>query len=163
MAKKKIDTDVVKPKSLFSHLKQITDVQNPDYWETLTDADKKNFSVYMIHRFLSMNENWLELVSELQPYTESLPPELFYKLYIGLIPKGRHYSKYIKGKGVDKYSKELIDTLRIDYQCSTNEALDYIEILYSTLEGREHIKYVCQKYGIDKKNVTKLKLGLKKK
>ena len=38
------------------------------------------------------------------------------------------------------------------------EALDYLEILYATREGRENIKYICEKYGIEKKQITKLKL-----
>ena len=35
---------------------------------------------------------------------------------------------------------------------------EYVEILYSTREGRESIKSICEKYGIDKKEITKLKL-----
>ena len=29
-------------KSLFDHIKAITNEQNPDYWATLDDGDKKN-------------------------------------------------------------------------------------------------------------------------
>ena len=42
--------------------------------------------------------------------------------------------------------------------CSSKEAEDYCEILYATKEGRENIKYICEKYGVDKKQITKLKL-----
>ena len=28
----------------------------------------------MIHRFLSMNPDWVDTISELQPFTQSLPP-----------------------------------------------------------------------------------------
>ena len=31
----------VKKKSLFDHIKQITDVQNPNYWNEISDDDKK--------------------------------------------------------------------------------------------------------------------------
>ena len=31
----------------------------------------------MIHRFLSMNPDWVDTISELQPFTQSLPPELY--------------------------------------------------------------------------------------
>ncbi len=30
----------VKKKSLFDHIKQITDVQNPNYWDEISDEDK---------------------------------------------------------------------------------------------------------------------------
>jgi len=47
-----------------------------------------------------------------------------------------------------------------DYQTSTRQVEEYLEILYSTKEGREHIKYVCEKYGVDSKEITKLKLKI---
>jgi len=49
-------------KSLFDHIKQITNVQNPMYWESLDDGDKKTWSNYMVHRFLSMKSEWLVVV-----------------------------------------------------------------------------------------------------
>jgi hypothetical protein len=60
---------LIKKKSLFDHINQIKKVQNPKYWETLTEEDKKSWSNYMIHRFLSMNMNIIDLVNELQNYT----------------------------------------------------------------------------------------------
>ena len=147
-----------KTKSLFDHIKAITSEQNPNYWETLSDADKKTWSNYMIHRFLSMNPDWIEILSEIQPYTQVLEPKQLYLSLIGLLPKGRYYLKYIKGKKEKKYESWVVDLLKEDYQCSFKQAEDYLEILYSTREGRENIKYICEKYGIDKKQITKLKL-----
>jgi hypothetical protein len=108
-----------------------------------------------------MQPDWVDLIAELQPYTQALEPEVLYKVYIGLIPKGRYYLKYVKGKGDSRYESWLIDLIKVDYQCSIKEATDYVEILYATLEGREHIKYVCDKYGTDPKMITKLKLRIK--
>jgi hypothetical protein len=153
---------VVKAKGLFDHIKMITGGQDPNYWDTLSEADIKTFSNYMIHRFLTMNPEWVELVSELQPYTETLKPEVLYKLYISLLPSGRYYLKYMKGKNDAKYEQFLIDLIKVDYQCSARDAIEYTEILYATKEGREHIKYICQKYGTEPKMITKLKLKLKK-
>ena len=34
----------IKAKSLFDHIKQITDVQNPNYWDDISDVDKKSWS-----------------------------------------------------------------------------------------------------------------------
>ena len=66
--------------------------------------------------------------------------------------------KYIKGKKADKYDSWLIDLIKQDFNCSLKESEEYCEILYATTEGRENIKYICEKYGIDKKQITKLKL-----
>ena len=145
-------------KSLFDHIKAITSEQNPKYWDTLEEEDKKTWSNFMIHRFLSMNSDWIDLLSEIQPLTQTLDPKSLYLVMIGLLPKGKYYLKYVKGKGVGKYEKWLVDLIKQDYQCSSNQAEEYVEILYSTKEGREHIKYTCERYGIEKKLITKLKL-----
>jgi len=145
-------------KTLFDHIKAVTQFQDPKYWDKLEEADKKTWSNYMIHRFLSMNSDWIEVLSEIQPYTQTLEPKQLYLLLIGLLPKGRHYLKYTKGKKVNKYEDWLIDLIKEDFMCSLKEAEEYCEILYSTREGRENIKYICERYGIDKKQITKLKL-----
>ena len=145
-------------KSLFDHIKAITTEQNPNYWETLDEGDKKTWSNYMSHRFLSMNPDWIQVLSEIQPYTQTLEPKQLYLALIGLLPKGKYYLKYTKGKNDTKYESWLIDLLKQDFQCSKKEAEEYTEILYSTREGRENIKYICEKYGIESKQITKLKL-----
>ena len=147
-------------RTLFDHITNITSVQNPKYWDTLDDDSKKTFSNYMIHRFLSMNPDWIEVLSEIQPYTQSLEPKQLYLALIGILPKGRYYLKYVKGKKTDKYESWLVDLLKQDFNCSIKESEDYCEILYSTKEGRENIKYICEKYGVEPKLITKLKLKL---
>ena len=145
-------------KSLFDHIKAITNEQNPNYFDTLEDSDLKSWSNYMIHRFLSMNSDWIDLIAELQPYTQALEPKALYLAYIVILPKGRHYLRYVKGKKDQKYEDWLLDLLTVEYECSKRQATEYLEILYATREGREQIKYICEKYGTDKKQITKLKL-----
>tara|TARA_Y100001958_G_C20763100_1_gene242292 strand:- start:238 stop:561 length:324 start_codon:yes stop_codon:yes gene_type:complete len=105
-----------------------------------------------------MNSDWVEILSELQPYTEQLQPKQLYLAYIGILPKGRHYLRYVKGKKTNKFEGWLIELIAKDFQCSTRQSEEYCEILYSTREGRESIKSICEKYGVDKKQITKLKL-----
>ena len=145
-------------KSLFDHIKEITSVQNPVYWDTLEDGDKKSWSNYMIHRFLSMNPDWITVLSEIQPYTQVLEPKQLYLALIGLLPKGKYYLKYTKGKNDTKYEGWLVELIIREFTCSKKEALEYLEIFYATREGRENVKYICEKYGIEKKEITKLKL-----
>ena len=45
-----------------------TSKQTKNYRENLNDADRKTWSNYMVHRFLSMNMNWVDIVNELQKY-----------------------------------------------------------------------------------------------
>ena len=66
------------PKSLFDHVKAITNEQNPKYFDTLEEADKKTWSNYMLLRFLSMKYEWIETISAVQPYLQEVPPKAFY-------------------------------------------------------------------------------------
>lgn len=145
-------------KSLFDHIKAITSEQKIDYWDNLEEGDRKSWSNFMIHRFLSMNPDWIELLSEIQPYTQGLEPKQLYLALIGIIPKGKYYLKYTKGKGDGKYESWLIDLIKKDFECSSKHSEEYLDILYSTREGRENIKYICEKYGVESKQITKLKL-----
>jgi hypothetical protein len=142
-------------KKLFDHLNAITSEQDPKYFDKLSEEDLKSWSNFMINRFLSMKPEWVELIATLLPLTQTLQPKEMYKLYISVIPKGKYFLKYIKGKSEDKYEEFLIDLIKKDFQCSEKEAIEYIEVLYSTREGRENIKYI-----FDKKQITKLKLKI---
>jgi len=145
---------------LFDHINAITTIQDPKYFDKIGDEDLKTWSNFMINRFLSMKPEWVELIASLLPLTQTLQPKEMYKLYISVIPKGKYFLKYIKGKSEDKYEQFIVDLLKKEYDCSENQAIDYLEVLYASREGREYMKYVCEKYGIDKKQITKLKLKI---
>ena len=87
---------MIKSKTLFDHIKAVTQFQDPKYWDKLEDGDKKTWSNYMVHRFLSMNPDWIQVLSEIQPYTQVLEPKQLYLALIGLLPKGRYFLKYTK-------------------------------------------------------------------
>ena len=147
-------------KKLFDHLNAITAEQDPNYFDKLTEEDIKSWSNFMINRFLSMKPEWVELIASIQPLTQTLEPEQMYKLYINILPKGKQYLKYTKGKADEKYESFLVELIKKEYDCSERQAIEYIEVLYSTREGREDIKYICERYAIPKKEITKLKLKI---
>lgn len=147
-------------KKLFDHIKMITDEQDPNYFDKLSEEDLKSWSNFMINRFLSMKPEWVELIATLLPLSQTLQPKEMYNLYINVLPKGRHFLKYIKGKNDEKHEDFIVDLIKKEYLCSELQANDYLDILYSTREGRESIKYICEKYAIDKKQITKLKLKI---
>ena len=147
-------------KKLFDHLNAITSEQDPNYFDKLSEEDLKSWSNFMVNRFLSMKSEWVELIASILPLTQTLQPKEMYKLYISVIPKGKYFLKYIKGKSEDKYEQFIVDLLKKEYDCSENQAIEYLEVLYASREGREYLKYVSEKYGIDKKQITKLKLKI---
>jgi hypothetical protein len=146
------------PKSLFDHVKAVTNEQNPKYWDTLEEADKKSWSNYMMLRFLSMKYEWVETIATIQPYLQEVPPKAMYLALIDILPKGRHFMKYMKAKGADKYEGWLVELVANHYEVSKLEAEDYLKILYSTRTGKERIKELAEDYGTDPKIIKKLKL-----
>ena len=146
----------MKTKSLFDHITHITSKQTKNYWEKLNDADRKTWSNYMVNRFLSMNMNWTDLVNEIQKY--KLEPKDLYRLYTEILPKGKQWLRYTKGKKTMKYQKWLLEIVAKYYESSINEAHDYLEIYYSTEQGKAELKSILQKYGVEPKEIKKLKL-----
>ena len=147
-------------KGLFDHIKQITNVQDRNYWDKLEPEDKKTFSNYMVLRFLSMKYEWIETIAAVQPYLQEAPPKAMYLALIDLLPKGRHFMKYMKPKGADKYEGWLVELVAKHYETSKLQAEDYLKILYSTRTGKEKIKQLSEDYGTDPKIIKKLKLKI---
>lgn len=145
-------------KTLFDHIKAVTSEQDPKYWDKLDDADKKVWSNYMVFRFLSMNYEWVDTISQLQPVLQELSPRACYLTLIDIIPKGKYYLKYMKAKGEDRHEKWLIELVCKHYQISMLESEEYLDIYYSTKFGQENLLKLIQKYGVDEKLVKKLKL-----
>ena len=147
-------------KSLFDHINAICKDQNKKYWDTLDESDKKTWSNYMVFRFLSMNPDFVPVVAQIQPILQEVPPKALYLALIDIIPKGRYFLKYIKPKSADKYEEWLIELVSKYYEVSKLEAEEYLKILYETRNGREKVKELCETYGIETKQITKLKLNV---
>ena len=155
---KKRKSQTLKKKNLFQHLSQVTTRQNPDYWNTLSEEDKKTWSNYMIHRFLSMKMEWVELVNELQKY--NLKPKELYKLYTNILPKGKQWLKYTKGRNQMEHPNWLINIVANQEQFSKREAYDMIEMLYLTEGGMLELGEICTKWGVDPKKIEELGLNV---
>jgi hypothetical protein len=147
-------------KTLFDHLKQITDVHDTKYWDKLEEGDKKTWSNYMVFRFLSMKYEWVELIAELQPYLQEIPPKTLYLTLIDLIPKSRTFLKYMKPTKSEDYESWIIDLVGMKYEVSKLEAEEYVKILYSIKGGHQVLKEIAQSYGIEEKVIKKLKLKI---
>ena len=74
-------------KTIFDHLKQLTENNNNLYYDNLSGDDKKTYNTYMITRFLSMNENWIDFVNYIQRFSYLLSPSNFHKMYNDILPK----------------------------------------------------------------------------
>jgi hypothetical protein len=105
-----------------------------------------------------MHPDWVTLISELQPSIQELPPKLLYKVLISVVPKGRHFLKYIKGSKSENYENWIVELVARYYEVSINEAEDYMDILLKSKDGNHKIKEIAEAYGTETKLITKLKL-----
>jgi len=147
---------LVKKKSLFDHVNQVTAVQNPNYWEDISDEDKKTWSNYMVNRFLSMKSDWIDLVNEIQKYP--LEPKELYKVYTSILPKKKQWLRYIKGDKKMDYPKWVYEIVAKDMQVSMREAVSAVETYTMSTGGQSELADILLKYGTEDKEIRKLGL-----
>ena len=150
VAAPKVKVDKPKVLGLFDHLNAVYCNQSPTYFKNLSDGDKRAWSNYMIHRFISMNPNQIEIANYIQKYSK-LPAEMCYRFYSAVLPKARQWNTYIKSKKSEKWDGQVIDYVVNYFECSKKEAREYLDIL--TLD---QVKTICKKYGITDKELKKL-------
>jgi hypothetical protein len=110
--------------TLFDHLEGLTLKKRP--WDANDPMFKKNYSVYMINRFVGMNDSFLPLITSLNEMV-NLTDEQHYNFLLKYLPKKKCYFKYVsKIKSVDK---EKVAMLMEFYNSSEKDALDYLEII----------------------------------
>tara|TARA_B100000212_G_scaffold15187_1_gene10520 strand:- start:8457 stop:8876 length:420 start_codon:yes stop_codon:yes gene_type:complete len=133
--------------NIFDWLKQINNFKSPV--DSFTESDWEVFNAYMVHRFLSMNPDFLELVNEVQvlPPTEK---KKIYSIYKEYIPKNNKWNKYIKSS-VKQRNKELLQYLKDYFEVSIREVKDYLKILDNT-----DISRILTSIGIDNKEIKTL-------
>ena len=134
---------------LFDWLNQIT-LYKKD-WNSFTEEEQKTFNNYMITRFLSMNKDWVEAVNHLQKYTITMETKDVYNLYKNLLPKGKRFLRYIKGKTDKKYNKDLVKLLSRYFECSNAHVMEYMDLL-----PVEQLKNILISYGKNKKEIKTL-------
>ena len=156
---KSIDTTTtilkIKKKSLFDHVKEIRQVQNPDYYKTLSDDDKKSFNHFMIVRALSMDASIVEDMAQLYQIHDKIPSAQFYQLLIAIVPKSTRFFPWVKSKKV-RYGKELVGYIGKRFKIPNYQANEYISILISSKQGEQELEQILQSFGLSEKEINEL-------
>ena len=122
------------------------------HWNDFTVDEQKKFSPFIINRWLSMDNDFLEIVNFFQKYSiGTLEPREVYKWYCDMLPKGKRFSKYIKGKKDKKYNTELIDIMVTHFECSKSQVKDYLELIH-----KNELIEILEKYGMNEKTIKRL-------
>lgn len=145
----------LKTASIIDFINYLTVEKKP--WDQLTETDKKAFSPFMINRWLSMSMDYVELVAMLQKYTMTvLDKEMVYRLYLDLLPKQKIYLKYIKKETSKDYQDGLVELLKDYYLISRKDAIQYLDIYFSTVDRKNELKDLIAKFGKTEKEIKKL-------
>ena len=134
-------------KNIFDWLKQINYQKAPV--ESFSDKDWELFNSYMIHRFMSMNRDFIEVVN----YVQELPPQekrMIYNVYKEFIPKNNKWNKYIKSKNKQP-NIELLKLLSEYWECSQQEAKQYKDLLEN-----DQILSILSQIGVQPKEIKEL-------
>ena len=133
--------------TIFDWIGQILVDKKP--WDSFTEEEQKTFNAFIINRWLSMDEEFIEVVNYFQKYAiGTLEPREVYKWYVDFLPKGKRFNKYIKGKKDKKYDPELIRIMCEYFQCSKTEVKENLSLI-----SKEELKEILQKYGTDPKQI----------
>lgn len=134
-------------RNVFDWVKEINTKKSPI--ESFSTSDWDQWNSYVVHRVLSMNPDYLDLVNEVQ----KLPPDnkkQIYSIYKEYIPKNNKWSKYVKST-VKSRNKDLIDLLKDYYQLSKREVKEYLTLL----DNKEILRILTQ-LGVNQKDAKKL-------
>ena len=145
-----------KKKTLFDHINHIREKKTENYFDTLTDEDKKTFVNYMVNRFLSMDINLIEVIDQLQKHAVGLKPKDYYRVLREVVPQGRAFHKYIKSVKEEKNNPELVSLISEHFEVSKLKANEYIDLFKSTEKGTTELEELCAKYGKEPKEIKKL-------
>ena len=121
-------------------------------WDSFNKSDQKSFSPFIINRWLSMDEEFIEVVNYFQKYSiGTLEPREVYRWYSDFLPNGKRYNKYIKSKNNKKHNPELIDMMCEYFQCSKVEAKENLSLI-----SKEEVNQILEKYGFDPKKIKSI-------
>jgi hypothetical protein len=136
------------PKTIFDWLEEITFKKTPI--SNIEDESWNNFNSFMTHRFVSMNQDYIELANFLQTFPPQDKKQL-YSVYKELIPKKKLWLKYIKNQ--NKLNIDLLKILAKYFECSIKEVNEYMINL-----SKDEILDILRRMGYDEKEIKKLKI-----
>ena len=133
--------------TIFQWLNEITTHKTPVHEISEESWDK--FNSYMIHRYVSMDMNYIDIVNYVQKINPNNKKQI-YSIYREMIPQKKTYLKYVKNENKRNY-KELAEYIAEYLECSLGEADEYIDIL------QDHgVRGILWKMGVEEDETEKL-------
>jgi hypothetical protein len=135
------------PKTIFEWLNEITIHKTSP--ENFSQESWDKWNSYMIHRYLSMNMDYIDIVNYVQKINPQSKKQI-YTIYREMIPERKVWLKYTKNEDKKNY-KELAEYVAEYLECSLGEADQYIDILQEV-----GIRSILWKMGVNEEETEKL-------
>ena len=134
-------------KDIWGWLNEITLYKTP--LENISEESWDKWNSYIIHRYVSMNINYIEVANYIQtiPYDSK---QQIYQIYREMIPKQKTFLKYIKSR-TKRQPATLVEYVAKYFECGLGEAEEYIDILREN--GTRRVLYDI---GMQDKEIDKL-------
>lgn len=138
---------LLNPKNIFEWLEHLT--YKKSSYNSFEEKSWENFNAYMVHRFVSMYEGYIDIANIAQRFHPT-DKRGIYNFYCEMLPKKKMFLRYIKSK-VKTSPKEVKEYISNYYKCSLAEANEYI-----TLLDKSDIKIIFDKLGVEIKEQKQL-------
>lgn len=144
-----------KAKTIFDHINNICYNKSKDYYKSLDDKEKRDFNIFMLQRFISMEPKYISLISFIDKYAfNCLDKEMYNNLLMNILPKEKKFFQYIKKDKKSEENELVISLLAEKLEISKKESKDLLQFL--TEEEKQ--KFI-ESFGINEKpkKVKKMK------
>ncbi len=138
---------LLNPKNIFEWLEHLT--YKKSSYNSFEEKSWENFNAYMVHRFVSMYEGYIDIANIAQRFHPT-DKRGIYNFYCEMLPKKKMFLRYIKSK-IKTSPKEVKQYISNYYKCSLAEANEYI-----TLLNKSDIKIIFDKLGVEIKEQKQL-------
>ena len=137
--------------TVFNWLEEITVKKTPS--SQFSQEDWDDWNSYMVHRFLSMNISYIDIVNVAQRFHPTDKKGL-YNFYKEILPKKKIWNKYVKNQNKIDF-KELSKIIAGYLELGVDEAKSYIPIL-----NKDGVKNILTSMGLETKEIKKLIKGI---
>ncbi len=146
----KTTTSQSKPKTFtfFDFIKAI--INTKQSWDSFKPEQQKVFNSFMIHKSLSMNPKYIDIVNYVQGLSIKEDRKI-YEVYCYMIPHSKNtFFPFIKST-VKKSYPELSKHVLKYFECSEKQAEEYIDLM-----DKDWVENILIQNGTDTKEIKKL-------
>ena len=107
-------TKEIKQKNIFDHLNNLTIGKDKTYYKNLSEKEKKDFNLFMLQRYISMDKRFTNFISFIDKYVfNCYDKEMYNKLMMKVLPNERIYFQYVKKNKSEKIDKLIMQSIDI--------------------------------------------------